>query len=189
MNWSALLLLVWLLGVVFWDFFKRKVSNAWLFIAGLLCVVLYVFDLRIGSEGWLNGAQGALVAFVALIPFYILRWMGAGDVKFGLVLGFWLGLSSNLLWIWIGGSLLAGLHGLSVVLWQTLIRRPEVQMMVSALGSVVQRNFSGFDGLFAGPESRLRFGFRGLEVKRSIPYAAYMAIAAICLLLTGRFSG
>lgn len=49
------------------------------------------------------------MAFVALLLFYATRLMGAGDVKFAGALGLWVGLQP-LLPIWIGASLLAGVH-------------------------------------------------------------------------------
>lgn len=36
---------------------------------------------------------GAAVGLLALLPFYLLHWMGAGDVKLAAALGMWLGMA------------------------------------------------------------------------------------------------
>jgi prepilin peptidase CpaA len=100
-----------------------------------------------------NGLAGMIAAFAALLPFYALRWMGAGDVKFAAVAGLWFGLTPDLLIIWLGGNLLASLHGLAVLAWRKWL-----------VGSVQ---------LTLNPQA----------IQRSIPYAGYMAIMAIWLLL------
>jgi Flp pilus assembly protein protease CpaA len=56
---------------------------------------------------WLPHVAGAALGLLALLPFYALRWMGAGDVKFFAVLGLMLGWQA-LLPVWLVASLAAG---------------------------------------------------------------------------------
>ncbi|WP_077241898.1 prepilin peptidase, partial [Burkholderia cenocepacia] len=58
---------------------------------------------------------GMLVGLIGLIPFFLLRVMGAADVKIFAVLGIWCG-AHALLWLWVAASLAAGLHALALML-------------------------------------------------------------------------
>jgi len=169
--------LLWLVVIAVMDLRVRKVRN-WMVLLGLfmglaaILVGVQPFQVSI----W-NGLNGMLVASTALLPFYALRWMGAGDVKFAAVMGLWFGLSTNLLLIWIGGSLLAGMHGLLVLLWRSLLWSPvaswvqaHVPLRMAAVLAVPANQYL--------PQSNGR-----QQIQRSIPYAGYMALMAIWLLM------
>ena len=171
-------LLLWLTTITVMDLRIRKVRN-WMVLLGLsvglvaIAVGVQPFQVSI----W-NGLGGMLVAFAALLPFYALRWMGAGDVKFAAVMGLWFGLSPNLLIIWVGGSLLAGVHGLLVVLWRRLQWSPTASWLQARLPLRMAAVFSapGINNTISAVGRR--------EIQRSIPYAGYMAIAAIWIVLS-----
>ena len=171
-------LLLWLTTITVMDLRIRKVRN-WMVLLGLsvglvaIAVGVQPFQVSI----W-NGLGGMLVAFAALLPFYALRWMGAGDVKFPAVMGLWFGLSPNLLFIWVGGSLLAGVHGLLVVLWRRLQWSPTASWLQARLPLRMAAVFSapGINNTISAVGRR--------EIQRSIPYAGYMAIAAIWIVLS-----
>lgn len=172
-------LLLWLIVIVAMDLRIRKVRN-WMALLGLATGLVALFSSvqPFWVEPW-DGVIGMVVAFAALLPFYALRWMGAGDVKFAAVMGLWFGLSPELLFIWLGGSLLAGLHGLLVLGWRGLRR--------SAWGGWLQAWLPGRLAMaFAMPpaplqESTTPDGKRAIQ--RSIPYAGYMAIVAIWVVI------
>ena len=171
-------LLLWLTTITVMDLRIRKVRN-WMVLLGLsvglvaIAVGVQPFQVSI----W-NGLGGMLVAFAALLPFYALRWMGAGDVKFAAVMGLWFGLSPNLLIIWVGGSLLAGVHGLLVLLWRRLQWNPTASRLQARLPLRMAAVFSapGINNTISAVGRR--------EIQRSIPYAGYMAIAAIWIVLS-----
>ena len=148
-----LALTLWLTAIAVMDLRGRKVKN-WMVLLGLALGLAALFGgvQPLQVSAW-NGLAGMAVAFAALLPFYAMRWMGAGDVKFAAVAGLWFGLSPDLLVIWLGGSLLAGLHGLVV-----LARR---KWLVGSLQ------------LTLNPQT----------MQRSVPYAGYMAFTAIWVLL------
>lgn len=169
--------LLWLVAIAVMDLRIRKVRN-WMVFLGL---VMGLAVIAVGAQPfqlsiW-NGLSGLLVAFAALLPFYALRWMGAGDVKFAAVMGLWFGLSPNLLFIWIGGSLLAGVHGLLVLLWRRLLW--------SSVASWLQDHLPlRLTAVLAAPASQCLPQPTGHQlIQRSIPYAGYMALMAIWLLL------
>lgn len=60
---------------------------------------------------------GASAGFVGLLFFYATGLMGAADVKFAAALGLWIG-PWPLLWVWVGASLLAGVHALALLAWR-----------------------------------------------------------------------
>lgn len=170
--------LLWLITTAVMDLRIRKVRN-WMVLLGLfmgltaIMVGVQPFQISI----W-NGLSGMLVAFAALLPFYALRWMGAGDVKFAAVMGLWFGLSSNLLLIWVVGSWLACAHGVLVLLWRRLLWSPftswiqaHLPLRVAAVIAVPANQH------IPQPDGRQR-------IQRSIPYAGYMALMAIWLLLS-----
>lgn len=98
------------------DLYARRVPNAWLLGTLLLGTGISIFEWLHGTGGPIWPALfGLLVGLVALLPFHVLGWMGAGDVKFFAVLGFLLG-AKALLPIWIIGSLIAGMHAVLILL-------------------------------------------------------------------------
>lgn len=156
MTW---VLLCWLMLVIQQDAWHRRVPNALVLAGAGLAVSAWFLDAQpFGANGG-DLLLGGAAAFGALLFFYFFDLMGAGDVKFAGALGLWFGLSP-LLPIWIGASLLAGLHALA---WLALRRWPRLPRLAMAL-----------DGR---PGTRVA----GRRVRR-IPYAAYLAIAAIAAL-------
>lgn len=168
--------LLWLIAIAGMDLRLRKVRN-WMVLLGLAIGLVALFR---GAHPYqvtlLDGLLGMGVAFVALLPFYALGWMGAGDVKFAAVIGLWLGLSPALLAIWVGGSVLAGLHSLLVLAWSALQQRPLGLWLQAQVGALAP----------ASKPLELNLNFVARNRTRSIPYAGYMAIAAIALMVWSR---
>jgi prepilin peptidase CpaA len=154
------------LAIAGYDLYARRVPNGLL----LLCVLLQLTGLilaRPRSElSFAGHALGLAIGLLALLPFYVAGWMGAGDVKFFAVLGFFMGVTP-LLPIWIIASLLAGLHALAV-----LSARHYLQLL-PALRVLLTR----WQGSDVGQRIiHARAGRRGL------PYAAHLAIAALMVI-------
>lgn len=167
---------LWLIAIAVMDLRIRKVRN-WMVLLGLAMGAAALFDgvPPLQATAW-SGLAGMCVAFAALLPFYALHWMGAGDVKFAAVMGLWFGLTPNLLLIWIGGSLLAGLHGLLALLWRGLRRSAHGAWLLERLPA---RQASALLAAPSIPDAPVR----QRSIERSIPYAGYMALAALWVLL------
>lgn len=163
------LLLVWLALIAVHDFRRRTVSN-WLVLSGAATALV---QLALGFQpvgiGWSEALLGFAAGFGALLLFYATGVMGAGDVKFAGALGLWVG-PMALLPIWIGGSLLAALHG---ILWLALLRWP----VLPRLALMLAHQRSAADGM--APSGRR---------PRVVPYAAYLALATAVWLIWGRQS-
>jgi len=74
-----------------------------------------------GAAGWLQAAAGAGLGLLVFLPFWLLRCMGAGDVKYLATLG-WLTGPWGLVAVALAGNVLGGAHAL----WRRLAdrRRP-----------------------------------------------------------------
>jgi prepilin peptidase CpaA len=152
------------------DFIQHRVLNAWL-IAALFIGggwMLWSWMANDDVSPW-RAVIGLLIGFLALLPFYVMHWMGAGDVKFFATLGFLLG-GKALLPIWIIASVLGGLHAVAIVLSRLVSRHAGsgLAAMQAQVGQSLlwQRVLAARDG------------------RKGLPYAAYMAIGA---LLTMKF--
>ncbi|HFT8011211.1 TPA: A24 family peptidase [Burkholderia cenocepacia] len=112
---SSGIFLAWAALVVVSDIRLRRISNV-LVVAGLVgglgaaCVAASPFGISVHQA-----VVGMLVGLIGLIPFFLLRVMGAADVKIFAVLGIWCG-AHALLWLWVVASLAAGLHALALML-------------------------------------------------------------------------
>ncbi|MCU1091096.1 prepilin peptidase [Stenotrophomonas maltophilia] len=161
------------------DLYARRVPNAWLLAACAFAIPLLVAG-QFGEPRlpWPAHLLGAVAGLLALLPFYALRWMGAGDVKFFAVLGLLLGWHA-LLPIWVVASLAAGAHAVAILLGRQLgTHLPmRVQLQVSR----------------ASEQWQTHPALRGMEAarqgRRGIPYAAYLALAAIGWLLATTYGG
>lgn len=160
--------LLWLLLVAAYDFQRRRVPN-WLVVAGtaLAATALVSGTGPLGLD-WKAALLGGVVGFGFLLLFYATGLMGAGDVKFGGVLGLWVGLPAFIP-IWVIASLLAFAHA---VLWRYLERWPFSPRLTSMLAGPSRTSES------STPPRRIRI----------IPYAAYLALAAMVWVVWGRQS-
>lgn len=155
------------------DVMARRVSNRALLVV-LVCVMAMQL-LQIGSPPSLASCLlGGVIGLAALLPFYAIGWMGAGDVKLFSVIGFLLG-GNALLPIWIIASLAAGAHALVALSWPTATSCAplRLQRMVQSLQG---------SSLMVDWQMDLRSARRG---RRGIPYAAYLGLAMIVVVMNG----
>lgn len=161
------MLIVLCIGVLSCDMLYRRVPNMLLLFALVLHVGFLVCTGHgiSGIDVW-QSMVGGTVAFIFFLPLYLLRAMGAGDVKFFTLLGFLLG-ARHLLPIWLAASLMAGAHA---VLWYALKNGMAEQMLPPGVQYLLQRV------AVSGPYQAM---LRRRGGRHGIPYAAYLALAAI----------
>lgn len=149
------------------DLVDSRIPNALNAVA--LVVAVSVGGLGAGVSGVLNSLGGALAGCGALLPFYLLRGMGAGDVKLMAAAGAFLG---------PGGALLAaalslvagGVMGLALVAWRLVEPR-------SALAG------TALDG---GPGASHAASIVSVVRKERFPFAVAIAAGvAVTLFLKG----
>jgi prepilin peptidase CpaA len=102
--WAALPALLLTIVAARADVRTRKIPNALTFPALLLGLATHL--ALGGREGFLASLAGMAVVGVALIPGWLMRWMGAGDVKLMAAAGAWLAFPHAV--IALLASLLAG---------------------------------------------------------------------------------
>ncbi len=86
--WTHLVVLVWALGLAFWDGRYRRLPN----LATWGAMAVGVFWIILMGRGFLGGTAsaaflGLLLGFFVLLPAYAFRLVGAGDVKFLMAIG------------------------------------------------------------------------------------------------------
>lgn len=120
MLWAGRLLVFGLLALAAWtDWRARRIPNGvfvMLLAAGLGWHAsamegdgLFASSLAGGLGVW-GSAIGALAAFAGLFPLYLVRALGAGDVKLATAIGAWVGWQALLPWallVMIAGGVLA----------------------------------------------------------------------------------
>lgn len=86
--WAAFPVLVLVIAAAQADVRTRRIPNSMTFPALLLGLVSHLaFG---GWNGFLASLAGMAVAGAALLPGWLMRWMGAGDVKLMAAVGAWL---------------------------------------------------------------------------------------------------
>lgn len=161
------------------DLYARRVPNTWLVAACVIATaVIAVGQFSAPRQPSLPHLAGAVIGLLALLPFHALRWMGAGDVKFFAVVGLMLGWQA-LLPVWLFASLAAGLHAVLVLAGRHLgvLLPGHLQMQVNRTSTQWQ----------AHPVLRDMQAAR--QGRRGIPYAAYLALAAIGWVLASIYGG
>jgi len=153
------------------DVIEHRVRNTWLLAALTIGAgwTIWSWLNENGAPPWAAGV-GLLIGLLVLLPFYVMRWMGAGDVKFFATLGFLLG-GKALLPIWIIASVLGGIHAVGLLLSRYVMRH-------AGSGLAAMQAQFGQSYLW----QRVLAARNG---RKGLPYAAYMAIGA---LLTMKFT-
>jgi len=104
------------------DLRTRRIPNVLTLSAAALAVVFH--SLASGWNGALFSAFGLVLGLAIFFPLFILRGMGAGDVKLLGALGAWLG-PVNILWTAMYGGIAGGILAVAVAvvhryLWRAL---------------------------------------------------------------------
>ena len=127
----VLLLVVIVAGV--YDYRYRRIPN-WSVLVGLIFgFALNMFLAPSAWEGLLTSLKGMGVAFLIYFPMYILRGMGAGDVKLMAAIGSIVGFAN-----WIGIFLITAILG-GVVAVLLLLSRHRLQHGLANVGFLISQ--------------------------------------------------
>lgn len=166
---TTALLLLFLAGAVITDLRARIIPNV-LVLSGALSGVLLA-GLNPEGIGLLRALGGLALGLAIFLPLYLLRAMGAGDVKLMAMAGGFLGpaaIAEAGLWILLTGGALA----LMFALRRSVARRMAAnlrEMFSSAAASVQIRTLPDFS---TGPQTAAR-----------LPYAVAIALGVAAFLL------
>ncbi|MFZ0803424.1 MAG: prepilin peptidase [Terriglobales bacterium] len=169
---------VWLLPALFaaiagfTDWRSRRIPN-WLTVGGLGLGVL-VNSLTRGWLGAKDSLLGAGLGLLLLLPFVLLRSLGAGDWKLMGALGAFLG-PSGLITVLFATVLVAGVMALVLVIWNGRIRQT-LRNIAHMLAAIFSFHLPGPEVSLDNPEAL------------KVPFGVAAAIAVV-LHTAGRFWG
>ena len=140
-------------GVLDWRY--RRIPN-WLTVSGLAAgVAVNTFLYR--WPGLKTAVLGALLGLGLLLPFVLLRSLGAGDWKLAGALGACLG-PRQLLSVLVGTILVAGVMALAVVIWKGRLKRTLLNI-ARLLGALFSLRMPGNELSLDHPQStKIPFG-------------------------------
>ena len=101
------------------DVRTRRIPNVLTF--GAAAAAILVHGIVDGASGVGMSVAGWLVGTALFLPFFLLRGMGAGDVKLLAALGAWVG-PRETFWIAVYGSLAGGVMALALALSRGYLR-------------------------------------------------------------------
>lgn len=101
------------------DIRTRRIPNALTFGSALLAIATRL--LLDGPSGAAQGLAGWLVGMLLLLPLFVLRGLGGGDVKLLGTFGAWVG-TPLILWTGLYGVLAGGVLAIILGLWHGVLR-------------------------------------------------------------------
>ena len=107
------------LAACIWDVRTRRIPNALTFGAAMAALIFSLVQGGPAGLGW--SAVGWLTAAVLFFPIFVLRGMGAGDVKLLAALGAWIG-GLNALYLAFYTALAGGAMAIVVIAWRGYVR-------------------------------------------------------------------
>ena len=153
-----------------YDLRFRRIPN-WLSVSG----VILGFAVNLALSGWRGGASaglGLLLAVLVYLPLYLIRGMGAGDVKLMGAVGAIVG-PANWLGIFLATSLLGGIAALGMIAWKKRFHQTVLNLAVIGVALMHFR---------APAESEERLDIRSSRALR-LPHATVIAAGCIVFLL------
>jgi len=140
-------------GVLDWR--HRRIPN-WLTVSGFVTGVV-VNGVLAGWPGLKLALLGALLGLGLLLPFVLLRSLGAGDWKLAGALGASLG-PRQLIAVLAGTILLAGIMALAVVIWTGRLQQT-LRNMAHLLGAIFSLRMPAFEVSLDNPQAtKIPFG-------------------------------
>jgi prepilin peptidase CpaA len=151
--WIPAVLVALIAGVLDWRF--RRIPN-WLTVSGLVAGFA-VNTLLYRWPGLKAALLGTLLGLGLLLPFVLIRSLGAGDWKLAGALGACLG-PRLLLSVLMGTILVAGVMALIVVIWKGRLKRT-LMNMAHLLGALFSLRMPGTEVSVDDPQStKIPFG-------------------------------
>ncbi|MBZ5665090.1 MAG: A24 family peptidase [Acidobacteriia bacterium] len=151
--WIFAVLVAAVAGVLDWRF--RRIPN-WLTVSGF-AGGLAANTILYGWPGLKAALLGALLGLGLLLPFVVIRSLGAGDWKLAGALGACLG-PGQMLSVLMGTILVAGAMALAVVIWKGRLKRTLLNI-AHLLGALFSLRMPGREVSLDDPQStKIPFG-------------------------------
>lgn len=120
------------------DLRTRRIPN-WLSLSGCL-VGLLLSALISGSVGAMSAGAGMLLAFAIALPFWLIGWVGAGDVKLLAAVGAFVG-SGLVFKVLIATGLAGGLLAAGALMWRGMLGQMIQRMIATFSLSLASRSW------------------------------------------------
>ena len=160
-----------------WKFKVYNILTVPVLISGLLFQSVFG-----GLAGLTQGLMGVLFGLFALIPFYVMGGMGAGDVKLMAAVGAWLGMPLTF-HIFIASSLTAGVYAVLLLVFGGGLSETWVNLQIIWFRLATFCRHLGSD-------NRLELeATRPDRRKRVVPFAAMVAMGTILTFVWMFFHG
>ncbi len=170
-HWVAAILIPAMLFASWNDYRRHRVPN-WLNLS-ILCTGVALHAWMFGWSGVGSSFQGVGVGFGCLFVFWMMRVMGAGDVKFMAAVGAWLGPAATFQAVLVGG-LVGGVLAIGVIAYQKNFLQTYMNM------GVVMRKVGSFKSAFGEDGSYKELSLGGT----AMPYAIPLTIGTLCVLVS-----
>jgi prepilin peptidase CpaA len=168
--WLAAALVAICAGILDWRY--RRIPN-WLTVSGAAAGIA-VNTILFRWPGLKAALLGTVLGLGLLLPFVLIRSLGAGDWKLAGALGACLG-PGQLLTVLMGAILVAGVMALAAVIWQGRLRQTLLNI-AHLLAALVSLRMPGAEVTLDDPQST------------KIPFGVAMAVAVLAC-GTGRAIG
>jgi prepilin peptidase CpaA len=159
--WIPAILVASCAGVM--DWWYRRIPN-WLTVSGLVAGIA-VNGILAGWPGLKSALVGVLLGLGLLLPFVLLRSLGAGDWKLAGALGACLG-PRQLIVVLIGTILIAGIMAFAVVIWRGRLRQT-LRNIANMFAAFFSLRRPGFEVTLDNPQST------------KIPFGVAMAVTVV----------
>lgn len=144
-------LLIGLLTIATWqDIRSHRIPNALIITGWVIGVVLSAW--LNGMSGVVNALEGGVIGLAVLLPFYLMRTLGAGDVKLMAVVGVFLGPTDVLMAI-LATFLAGGVMALVVAIRLGMMTRLLQNVKLMLFGAVVKMSAGQTPNMNDLPES------------------------------------
>ncbi len=152
MNSVGVFVLAALLLVAAWgDIQRHRIPNSLIVTGLVLAITLGAW--RAGFSGLLSAGGGFLLGLLIFLPFYLLRALGAGDVKLMAVVGGFLGPSSQFLGAILGIFLAGGVLALVLALRAGALGQMLRNIKGMLMGGMIDVSLKQMPVMDAGPQS------------------------------------
>jgi prepilin peptidase CpaA len=166
-------LLIWLISAVAFDCRYHRIPNP--LVASGIALALTVQILFWGlAEGFATALSGSMVGLLVFLPLYLLRALGAGDVKLMALVGAFLG-PREVLYASFWVVFLGGICALVVTVWRGNSMRL-AQNLVGLFRLSVARGLGGLTPSVELP---------GKQSAGKLPYAVPIALGTLVFLFVG----
>jgi prepilin peptidase CpaA len=165
-------LMTLLIAAAWIDLRTNRIPNL-LTLIGIVFATLYngVYPVYHDQNGWLVALGGLSIGFIIFIPLYVLKVMGAGDVKLVATVGAFLGPWPTI-WAILWSCVAGGIIALALLLWTGNARRAIVNII-----SLIHHN------LQMAPMGHLDFTLPSSVSTGKLPYAVAIAAGTISFLV------